>query len=228
MSCMRGFDCLVFCLQAVYLSRNSLANLEGLEQFYRLQALSVSDNILETWQALAALTQRPLCASLQAASFDGNPISFLPNYRAQAMLRPLQSWQAWPCPITKFQAQLPCTGNALTAATLPCMAVPNQIFQAHLPCTGNALTAAILACMAVPHSKKREGVMTSQTSTVQSAFIADLLACSALNMRVWQLHLAFMANAQAQMHTSGFHQPKQLRVLIHKCIQREPLNRCMQ
>ncbi len=71
-------------MQAVYLSRNSLASLEGLEQFSRLQALSVSDNILASWQDLAVLSQQPLCRSLQAASFDGNPLSFLPNYRAQA------------------------------------------------------------------------------------------------------------------------------------------------
>ncbi|KAK9832989.1 hypothetical protein WJX74_003695 [Apatococcus lobatus] len=71
--------------QAVYLSRNSLASLDGLDQFYRLQALSVSDNILETWQALAALTQRPLLPGLQI--LDGKAVSQAERTAAQGVVQ---------------------------------------------------------------------------------------------------------------------------------------------
>ena len=70
-------------LQALYLSKNRLQSLDGVEQFAAdLRALSCADNCLASLDAL-----RPLAAleALEAASFEGNPVSLLPHYRAHVI-----------------------------------------------------------------------------------------------------------------------------------------------
>ena len=70
-------------VQALYLSKNRLQSLDGVEQFAsELRALSCADNCLASFEAL-----RPLAAlkALEAASFEGNPVSLLPHYRAHVI-----------------------------------------------------------------------------------------------------------------------------------------------
>ncbi|KAL4442948.1 hypothetical protein ABPG77_008439 [Micractinium sp. CCAP 211/92] len=69
----------------LYLSKNSLRSLAGVEQFRELRALSVADNLLADFDCLAPLASAGI--ALEAASFEGNPMADLPNYRAQVIHR---------------------------------------------------------------------------------------------------------------------------------------------
>lgn len=70
-------------LQTLYLSRNALSSLEGIEQFRALRVLSAADNRLAD---LACLRHLPAAGiALQAACFEGNPMAELPLYRAHAV-----------------------------------------------------------------------------------------------------------------------------------------------
>ena len=70
-------------VQTLYLSKNSLRNLDGIQQFTSLKALSVADNQLGDLAVLGAL--RSAGIALEAANFEGNPIADLPNYRAHVL-----------------------------------------------------------------------------------------------------------------------------------------------
>jgi hypothetical protein len=65
--------------QALYLSNNRLASLDGIQQFTNLRACSLSDNQLASFEALLPLARA--APSLEAAAFEGNPLCELPNYR---------------------------------------------------------------------------------------------------------------------------------------------------
>ena len=65
----------------LYLSKNLVTTLEGVEQFQSLRILSMADNMLEHFDALSPLQANH--GSLEALSLEGNPIARLPNYRAQ-------------------------------------------------------------------------------------------------------------------------------------------------
>lgn len=68
--------------QTLYLSKNALRSLEGVQQFGpSLRALSAADNLLADLHALEPL--RGL--GLVAASFEGNPVADLPLYRQHAI-----------------------------------------------------------------------------------------------------------------------------------------------
>lgn len=67
-------------VQTLYLSKNMLASLEGVEQFRELKALSAADNALGDLATLGALREAGI--QLEAANFEGNPIADLPNYCA--------------------------------------------------------------------------------------------------------------------------------------------------
>ena len=67
--------------QAVYLSKNSLRSLLGLEQFRAVRSLSLADNLLARWEDLSPLIQPDAFPALEALSLEGNPLSTLPNYR---------------------------------------------------------------------------------------------------------------------------------------------------
>lgn len=65
--------------EVVYLSKNNLQTLQGIEQFSQLRVLSASDNLLEDIAQLQIL--QDACCKLQVVSFERNPITCLPNYR---------------------------------------------------------------------------------------------------------------------------------------------------
>lgn len=69
--------------QTLYVSKNSLRSLAGVEQFRGLRALSAADNELGDLECLRALPAAGI--ALEAASFEGNPMADLPNYRAHAI-----------------------------------------------------------------------------------------------------------------------------------------------
>jgi hypothetical protein len=68
-------------IERLYCSKNRLRSLEGVQQFKSLRMLSVSDNYLGDFLDLDAVAA--VAGTLEAASFEGNPICRLPNYRAQ-------------------------------------------------------------------------------------------------------------------------------------------------
>lgn len=65
--------------EVVYISRNNLRTLQGLEQFSQLRVLSASDNLFEDISQLQIL--QDACPGLQVVSFERNPLVHLPNYR---------------------------------------------------------------------------------------------------------------------------------------------------
>ena len=67
--------------QVLYLSKNLLTTLEGVQQFQSLRILSMADNLLEHFDELSPL--EAIQGSLEALNLEGNPIARLPNYRAQ-------------------------------------------------------------------------------------------------------------------------------------------------
>jgi Leucine-rich repeat (LRR) protein len=66
-------------VQTLYISRNSLESLDGLQQFPQLRVLSAGDNCISDLDQLALLKRA--CPVLEAANFEGNPISQLPHFR---------------------------------------------------------------------------------------------------------------------------------------------------
>lgn len=72
-------------LQTLYLSKNCIKSLDGISNFKQLRVLSLADNVIDDFEALDALKEPGL--GLEAASFEGNPIARLPNYRAQVIAR---------------------------------------------------------------------------------------------------------------------------------------------
>jgi len=46
------------CVQVVYLSKNLLRSLDGIQQFHALRVLSLADNLLSDFDALAPLQVR--------------------------------------------------------------------------------------------------------------------------------------------------------------------------
>lgn len=64
--------------RTLYLSKNSLRRLDGIEQFRSLRVLSAKDNLIDDYSELSLLRGLPL---LESASFEGNPMTQLPYYR---------------------------------------------------------------------------------------------------------------------------------------------------
>ena len=77
-------------LQVIYLSRNRLTSLNGVEQFTNLKAFSAGDNHLATFASIASLKN---LQSLEAVSLECNPGADLPNYRARVISMIGQSLQ---------------------------------------------------------------------------------------------------------------------------------------
>ena len=67
-------------LQVIYLSKNLLTDLHCIEQFRKTRTLSLADNLFGNFEKLEPLRQLP---KLETLSLEGNPLSRLPNYRAQ-------------------------------------------------------------------------------------------------------------------------------------------------
>ena len=72
-------------VQALYISKNFLLSLDGLQHLSGLKKLSAADNCLADFAALDALQAH--AQTLQAVNLEGNPLALLPNYRAQVRLR---------------------------------------------------------------------------------------------------------------------------------------------
>lgn len=66
-------------LKVVYLSKNSLSSVAGLEQFRQLRVLGLADNLIADPEQLEALAAA--CQGLEALSLEGNPIAYVPHYR---------------------------------------------------------------------------------------------------------------------------------------------------
>jgi len=66
--------------QRLYVSRNQLTSLNGVEQFKDLRAVSAADNSLATLQSVAALATLQHLQSVNLE--DGNPLADIPNYRS--------------------------------------------------------------------------------------------------------------------------------------------------
>eukprot|EP00884_Botryococcus_braunii_P004804 jgi/Botrbrau1/14324/Bobra.0287s0016.1 len=75
-------------IEKLYCSKNRLRSLEGIQQFGSMRGLSVADNFLSSFSDLDAVVD--LAETLESASFEGNPVCRLPNYRAH-VLRKLPS-----------------------------------------------------------------------------------------------------------------------------------------
>lgn len=80
----------------LYISRNSLASLEGVQQFGGLRVLSAAENLLAS---LAAVTPLRHCQELEVLALEGNPLTAMPNYRVswsrqwRAAQRTLIAWR---------------------------------------------------------------------------------------------------------------------------------------
>ena len=66
------------------MSKNLLTDLHGIEQFSSVRSLALADNLLSEFEQLEPL--QSLTATLEALSLEGNPLSRLPNYRAQVRI----------------------------------------------------------------------------------------------------------------------------------------------
>ncbi|KAK9844165.1 hypothetical protein WJX81_006672 [Elliptochloris bilobata] len=72
-------------VMALYVSKNPLACLAGVAQFRSLRCLGAADCGLAALRDLDALA--PLAGTLQAAAFEGCPLSGLPHYREHVLQR---------------------------------------------------------------------------------------------------------------------------------------------
>ena len=93
-------------IKVLYLSKNSLRSLEGVQQFRYLRTLSVADNLLASLDELAWLQLPDKVAQVEVLSLEGNPLARLPNYRCAApillytlllKLHGQSSCISWPC-----------------------------------------------------------------------------------------------------------------------------------
>merc|ERR1711871_1629420 len=66
----------------VFLSHNCLRSLHGLSQLARVHTLSLADNLIEDVDELRELR---MLTQLRALTLSGNPISFVPYYRAHVL-----------------------------------------------------------------------------------------------------------------------------------------------
>lgn len=69
----------------IYLSKNSLNNLEGIQQFFSAHSLALSDNLIASFEDLGPIIQG--CPGLQQLSLEGNPLASLPYYRSHVIQR---------------------------------------------------------------------------------------------------------------------------------------------
>ncbi|KAG2451177.1 hypothetical protein HYH02_003784 [Chlamydomonas schloesseri] len=70
--------------QVLYLSKNSLTSVSGLEQFEGLRVLGLADNLLAEPGQVEALAAA--CPRLEALSLEGNPLAMVPHYRSRVLL----------------------------------------------------------------------------------------------------------------------------------------------
>lgn len=68
-------------MQTLYLSKNCLRSLQGIQQFGALVTLALADNLIDSFDQLEFLVMASQGHTLRALSLEGNPIARLPNYR---------------------------------------------------------------------------------------------------------------------------------------------------
>jgi len=66
----------------LYISRNNINSLDGVQQLPVLKVLSAGANLLADYSALEPLRS---CPYLEVVSMEGNPVCELPNYRAHVL-----------------------------------------------------------------------------------------------------------------------------------------------
>lgn len=69
-------------LQTLYLSKNCLRSLQGIQQFSSVVTLALADNLIDSFDQLEFLLMANEGRSLRALSLEGNPLARLPNYRS--------------------------------------------------------------------------------------------------------------------------------------------------
>lgn len=69
-------------MQTLYLSKNCLRSLQGIQQFSSLVTLALADNLVDSFDQLDFLLIASQGHTLMALSLEGNPIARLPNYRS--------------------------------------------------------------------------------------------------------------------------------------------------
>lgn len=74
-------------VQTLYLSKNCLRSLQGMQQFSAVVTLAVADNLVDSFDQLEFLTMASKAHTLRALSLEGNPIARLPNYRSFVKLQ---------------------------------------------------------------------------------------------------------------------------------------------
>ena len=72
-------------MQTLYLSKNCLRSLQGMQQFSALVTLAAADNLIDNFDQLEFLTMAAQAHTLRALSLEGNPIARLPNYRSPSL-----------------------------------------------------------------------------------------------------------------------------------------------
>ena len=68
-------------MQTVYLSKNYLRSLQGIQQFTALVTLALADNLIDSFDELEHLVLPRQPRRIKVLSLEGNPIARLPNYR---------------------------------------------------------------------------------------------------------------------------------------------------
>lgn len=69
-------------MQTLYLSKNCLRSLQGIQQFGALVTLALADNLIDSFDQLGFLLMASQGHTLRALSLEGNPIARLPHYRS--------------------------------------------------------------------------------------------------------------------------------------------------
>ena len=69
-------------MQTLYLSKNCMRSLQGVQQFSALVTLALADNLIDSFDQLEFLLMASQGHTLRALSLEGNPIARLPNYRS--------------------------------------------------------------------------------------------------------------------------------------------------
>ena len=73
-------------LQTLYLSKNSLRSLQGIQQFSTVVTVAAADNLIDSFDELDFLTMASQPHMLKALSLEGNPVARSPHYRSHLNL----------------------------------------------------------------------------------------------------------------------------------------------
>ncbi|KAL3153975.1 hypothetical protein ABBQ32_013531 [Trebouxia sp. C0010 RCD-2024] len=74
-------------VKTLYLSKNCLRSLQGIQQFSSVVTLALADNLIDCFDQLEFLLMANEGRGLRALSLEGNPVARLPNYRAHVVAK---------------------------------------------------------------------------------------------------------------------------------------------